>query len=328
MDTNRRHPVYDCIVPVSGGKDSHYQVIKILELGYNPLCVYARTDDISLIGRQNIDNIANLGVDLIEVNPNKELRRRISKYALETVGDISWCEHVLIFTVPFNIACQYGIPIIIYGENPQNEYGAGPKGTETVLELGYEWLQEFGGLNGLRVDDIQHAGIGSSKQLYQYRMPDGYHLDITEPKAYFLGQFFPWDGQENFKVAFDHGMQVFPGGIEGTGGCIYENLDNHQTGIHDYFKYIKFGFGRATDIMSSYLRRGIITRNCAKSTILEFDGQSYSRYLGKGLGAILDEIDMTRKEFRVCVDKFTNTELFELTADYPKPKFLQDLMDA
>src|SRR5690242_6753847 len=50
---------WDCIVPVSGGKDSTYQVVRLLQLGMNPLCVTATTCDLSDIGRKNIENIKN-----------------------------------------------------------------------------------------------------------------------------------------------------------------------------------------------------------------------------------------------------------------------------
>ena len=114
---------YDCIVPVSGGKDSHYQVIKLLEFGLNPLCVTATTDSLSGIGRRNIENLKALGVDYIEVSVNPRVRRRINKLALIQIGDISWPEHVTIFTIPVRIAAQLNVPLIIWGENPQNEYG-------------------------------------------------------------------------------------------------------------------------------------------------------------------------------------------------------------
>ncbi len=114
---------YDCIVPVSGGKDSHYQLIRLLELGMNPLCVTATTDDLSPIGRRNIENMKRLGVDFVEVTTNPVVRRKINKFTLSTIGDVSWPEHVTIFTVPVRIAVQFGVPLIVWGENPQHEYG-------------------------------------------------------------------------------------------------------------------------------------------------------------------------------------------------------------
>ena len=114
---------YDCIVPVSGGKDSHFQAIRMLELGMNPLCITATTDHLSDIGRRNIENLKRLGVDYIEVTPNPLVRRKINRLALTQIGDISWPEHVLIFTIPVRLAVQLNIPLIVWGENSQNEYG-------------------------------------------------------------------------------------------------------------------------------------------------------------------------------------------------------------
>ena len=105
---------YDCIIPVSGGKDSTFQVIKMLEHNMNPLCVTAMTDKLTDIGRYNLDNIKKLGVDHIEVSTDPVLRRRINKFTLKSVGDISWAEHITIFTIPVRIACKFDIPLIIW----------------------------------------------------------------------------------------------------------------------------------------------------------------------------------------------------------------------
>ena len=161
---------YDCIIPVSGGKDSHSQTIRLLELGMNPLCVTATTDKLSDIGRRNIENIKNLGVDYIEVTTNPAVRRRINRLALTEIGDISWPEHVTIFTIPVRIAVQFNTPLIIWGENSQNEYG-GPAAAAENNTLTRRWLEEFGGLLGLRVSDlIGHDGI-EKKASYPVLIP-------------------------------------------------------------------------------------------------------------------------------------------------------------
>ena len=105
------------------GKDSTYQVIKMLEFGMNPLCVTSTTCDLSEIGRTNIENIKSLGVDYVEFTPNPIVRRKLNRLGLEMIGDISWPEHISINTMPVRVAVQYGIKLIIWGENSQNEYG-------------------------------------------------------------------------------------------------------------------------------------------------------------------------------------------------------------
>ena len=115
---------YDCIVPVSGGKDSTSQVILLLELDINPLCVTASTDSLSDIGRRNIENIKRLGVDYLEMTTNPIVRRKNNRFCLTEIGDISWPEHVSIFTIPIRFAAKLGVPLITWGENSQHA-GAG-----------------------------------------------------------------------------------------------------------------------------------------------------------------------------------------------------------
>jgi N-acetyl sugar amidotransferase len=299
---------YDCLVPVSGGKDSTYQTIRMLELGMNPLCVTATTDMLSDVGRRNIENLKKLGVDHIEVSVNPVVRRRINRLALTTVGDISWPEHVTIFTIPVRIAVQLGIPLIVWGENSQNEYG-GPAGAAENNVLSRRWLEEFGGLLGLRVTDlIGQEGI-ERRHLIQYTYPSDDELKSVGVTGIFLGYYLPWDGWGNALYAQAHGFETFPHVIEGS-AVNYENLDNVQTGIHDYFKFLKFGFGRATDLVCLQLRRGRLSREDGMRIVKRLDGKFPSTYLGVPLESVLREIEMTEEEFvRVC-DLFTNKKLF------------------
>lgn len=314
---------YHCVVPVSGGKDSHFQVIKAKEYGLNPLCITASTDHLSVIGRSNLDNIAKLGVDLIETNVASNIRRKINKHTLKEIGDISWAEHVTIFTIPVRMAILFKIPLIIWGENPQNEYG-GPYRAQEARKLDQRWLQEYGGLNGLRVSDLIDQGIATRQELELYTYPN---LALGTTNGIFLGQYFPWDGAENATIAIKHGFKTYYGPVEGV-GYDYENLDNLQTGIHDRFKYLKFGFGRCTDLVCNHIRRSNITRNEGKEIIYEFDGKYPSTYLGVPLEEILININMKVEEYLEVENKFANKELFECNKGrIPWPKFKRYILD-
>lgn len=324
LQTKQMRFNYDCVIPVSGGKDSTYQVVKALEYGLNPLAVTASTDHLSGIGRSNLDNIGKLGVDHIEVTVNRKLRSKISAYALREIGDISWVEHVTIFTIPVRVAIQFGIPLIIWGENPQSEYG-GPYKAQQARKLDQRWLQEFGGLNGLRVSDLVDMGQGSERELMLYTYPD---LNLKTTNGIFLGQFFPWDGLENAITAGRHGFKTWYGPVEGV-GYNYENLDNHQTGIHDYFKYLKFGFGRATDLVNNHIRRGRLQRESAKGIIFQYDGKYPSTYLGMSLEEILEPLEIKIEEFLDICNKFANKDLFDVKkGQIPRAKFKERLRDA
>lgn len=299
---------YDCIIPVSGGKDSYFQTIRILELGMNPLCVTATTDKLTDIGRRNIENLKKLGVDYIEVTMNPVVRRRINRLALTQIGDISWPEHIAIFTIPARIAVQFNVPLIIWGENSQNEYG-GPAGAAENNRLNRPWLEEFGGLLGLRVSDVVGQECIEPKHLIQYTYPSDEELKRVGVTGLFLGYYVPWDGYQNALVAQAHGFETYHKTVEGS-LVNYENLDNAQTGIHDYFKFLKYGFGRATDLACLHIRRGRLSREDALKLVKRHDGKFPWNYLGCPLQEILKDIEMTVEEFIKVCDRFTNKKLF------------------
>lgn len=299
---------WDCVIPVSGGKDSHFQVIRVLQLGLNPLCVTATTCDLSDIGRRNIQNLKSLGVDYVEVSPNPVVRRKLNRIGLTQVGDISWPEHVGIFTIPVRVAVQYGVPLIAWGENSQNEYG-GPAAASEDNVLTRRWLEEFGGLLGLRVSDLVGMEEIEKKHLILYTYPSDEDLKRVGVTGIFLGYYTPWDGYSNALLAQAHGFSTLSTTVEGS-IVNYENLDNHQTGIHDYFKFLKFGFGRATDIACLHVRRERISREDALTLVRKHDGRFPSTYLGKPLEQILEPLDLSVEQFIEICDRFTNKKIF------------------
>jgi hypothetical protein len=197
------------------------------------------------------------------------------------------------------------IPLVLYGECPENEAG-GPVAAQSAASMSRRWLEEFGGLNGLRVSDLVDAGIASRQALFQYTYP----TDTWAPHAAFVGHYFPWDGEANAELAREHG---FEWALVAPTGNIWkhENLDNAQTGLHDWFRYLKFGYGRATDQVSYRIRRGRITREQGVMAIRKYDGQCPNEYLGVYTEEILRDIGMSLRELIACERRFTNPELFE-----------------
>ncbi len=307
--TSKDSSKWDCIIPVSGGKDSHSQVIRMLQFGMNPLCITATTCHLSDIGRKNIESIKRLGVDYVEFTPNPIIRRKLNRIGLAQVGDISWPEHVGIFTIPVKAAVQFNVPLIIWGENSQNEYGGPASACENNV-LNRRWLEEFGGLLGLRVSDVIGMDGVEVKHLIPYTYPTDEELTRVGVTGIFLGYYIPWDGYSNALLAQTYGFSTLTTTVEGS-IVNYENLDNYQTGIHDYFKFLKFGFGRATDITCLHLRRNRLTRRDAIDIVRKHDGKFPWSYLGKPLEEILKHIDMSVNEFIEICDRFTNKKLFK-----------------
>ncbi len=299
---------WDCVIPVSGGKDSTYQVLRMLEFGMKPLCVTSTTCHLSDIGRKNIENIKRLGVDYIEFSPNPTVRKKLNRIGLTVIGDISWPEHIAINTMPVRVAVQYGIKLIVWGENSQNEYG-GPASASESKVLTWEWLLQFAGFLGLRVTDVIGMEDITRGDMISYSYPSDKELARVGVTGIFLGYYLPWDGYTNALIAQANGFSTLQHTVEGS-IVNYENLDNHQTGIHDYFKFLKFGFGRATDLACSHIRRGRLTRDEGLSLVKKHDGKFPHTCLGMKLEDILSPIGVTMEEFIKICDQFTSKSIF------------------
>jgi hypothetical protein len=198
-------------------------------------------------------------VRTVEIVPNQTVRKKLNRISLETCGDISWPEHASIFRMPFQAALDMGKKLIVYGENPLNQYGS-PPGLEEGKEMSVQWASEFGGFLGLRPDDfIGMEGI-TKRDMADYQAPDVASIKSAGVAAVFLGQYIPWDSHRNAEVARVHGMSV-PGEPPAKANWwVEENLDNYQTGLHDYGLYLKYGYTRGTAQASVDMRSGRITR--------------------------------------------------------------------
>lgn len=297
----------EVIVPSSGGKDSHYQAIHLTEMGAHVTAVTATTCHLTDIGRKNIDNLKKIVHRTIEVSPNQKVRAKLNRYGLEWVGDISWPEHVAIFSTPFRVAADTGIKLIMYGENPQRQYG-GPAGSETATQMTERWVQEFGGFLGLRPSDL--IGVeGIRKQ----------DMEVYEPvwasgvEAHFLGQYVPWDSHMNALIARSSGMiqggeQPYPAAANWWRA---ENWDNKSTGIHDHFMFCKYGYGRGATQIAVDVRNGRVEREDALRWIHKYDGLFPHEYAGYPISDVLDSIDLTWERFLEIKRSYTNDDLFD-----------------
>jgi len=285
-----------CIVPSSGGKDSTYQVITLLNMGADVTVVTARTCHLTDIGRENIDNLARFA-PTIEVVPNMADRAELNRAGLDMVGDISLPEHWAIFSTPFRMAVQLGIPLIMYGENPQSQYG-GPMTELGAKIMTRRWTHEFGGFLGMRPSDI--TGMDMS----YYTLPG----NLEGIEAHFLGAYIPWDSHHNAEVAMAHGMRTFGKPPSEANWWEWENLDNAQTGVHDYLMYLKYGYGRVAAQMSVDIRTGRMSRDDGLKLLERMDGKYPSYYAGVSLEEILGRIGITVDRFDNLVERYAGAQ--------------------
>lgn len=309
---------YDCIIPVSGGKDSTYQAYFMKYVcGMNPLCVCFETTCVTELGQKNLDNISKMGIDVIHFKKNYEVYKKMVVESFKRVGDEMWPNHIGIFTIPVMIAVKFNIPLIIWGENSQQEYG-GPN-LESVKSsmLNRKWLEEFGGLLGNRIQDMIGVNGITEKELTPYIYPSDEDIERVGVTGIFLGHYFFWDARKQLEIVKKHGFCIKEDGpVEGT-YTNYENIDEKLVGLHDYLKYVKYGFGRATDHVGIDIRNNRLTREEGLKLVKQYDGK-YPYY---GVEEFVKYSGMPKEEVDEILDSFTNPILF--TQD-DNGKFLRD----
>ena len=299
-------PGWDCLIPCSGGKDSSYQAWFMKEMcGMNPLAVCFETTFETEVGRRNIDNISKMGIDLIHFKKNHKAYKSMVIEGFKSVGDEMWPNHIGIFTIPIMVAVKFNIPLVIYGENSQQEYG-GPLNEVKNRYCDRRWLEEFGGLLGMRIEDMIGVDGLTKKDLTPYFYPSDEDIKRVGVTSLFLGHYFFWDARKQLEIVKKEGFAVANEPLEGT-YTNYENLDEKMVSLHDYLKFVKYGFGRCTDHVGIDIRNNRMTREEAFKLVEDIDG----KYPHKGIAAFHEYSGISIEEIDEIIDSFTNPMLFK-----------------
>jgi N-acetyl sugar amidotransferase len=257
---------YDCLVPVSGGKDSTWQVVKCLEYGLRPLAVTWKTPARTGIGQRNLDNLVALGVDHIDYQIDPKIEARFMLKALERFGSTAIPMHLALFNIPLKLAAAYRIPLVVWGENSAIEYG-GVDEAHLGYKLDRTWYRTYGVTHGTTAADWVGPDF-TAKELTAYFGPDPDDLEAQGVRAIFLGWYFPWDPETSLVVAKAHGFRPDPAGAR-TGYYDYADIDDDFISIHHWLKWYKFGFTRLSDNLALEIRNGRMTRERAIEIIRE-----------------------------------------------------------
>jgi len=302
---------YDCIIPVSGGKDSCYQAIVMRDkYNMNPLCVNHSPCELTQVGRENLEFLSDQGFDIISVIANRKAYREMVRIGFFKLGDSCWPEHIGIFTAPVRVAVNYDIPLIIWGENSQFEYG-GPATQSENNFLDRNWLEQFQML-GHRISDIVHDGVNIN-DVKTHLYPSDEEINRVGITGLFLGYFESWDTMRNLNLVEKLGWKRNPEGAVDGAYNDFENLDCKWIGgLHDYMKFIKFGYGRATDQLCIEIRANRMTREAA---VEAYKGTTEGTLPNTYIPDFLKYLGISIDEFTDNMDRFTNKSLFERNED-------------
>jgi N-acetyl sugar amidotransferase len=262
---------YDCLIPVSGGKDSTWQVIQCRNLGLNPLAVTWKTPARTELGRKNLENLVSLGVDHIDYQVSPQVERKFMLAAYERFGSTALPMHMALFNIPLTLAVRFSIPLVVWGENSAFEYG-NDADAERGFRLDSAWLKKYGVTHGTVWQDWVGPSL-SEKELTPYRGPSDQELEAAGVNAVFLGYYLRWDPAETYRIAKEHGFQEDKSGPR-TGYYAYADIDDDFISLHHFLKWHKFGFTRAFDNLSIEIRQGRINREEAIATLKRLGDQT------------------------------------------------------
>ncbi len=317
-EAQKRETPYDCVIGVSGGKDSTFQAVIAKEkLGLNPLLVNCVPNKITPVGQHNIDNLSGLGFDMIKVYPDPEIAKKLSRHAFYTLGNTCNYAERALWASSLHIAKKFNIPLIIQGEN-------------TAIVLGTRQHTDTTGnaFNVLSYNTIQNASLDAlpkdefpPHKLWMYRFPDIEKMREQSISAIWLQYYLKnWSQVGNADFAVARGLRGrMTEDLHDIGRYRrFSALDDDTVIVNQMIKYLKFGFGFATDEACYDIREGRLTREDAIWYVQEYDGKCGQQYID----AFCKYIDITLKEFWRTVDSYINKKLFfKDSKGRWKPKF-------
>jgi N-acetyl sugar amidotransferase len=296
---------YDVVVPCSGGKDGGFVAHQLkYRYGMNPLTVTWAPLKPTEVGRRNLDAFIASGFDNILGTPNGKVTRKLTQLAFSHQGDPFQPFIYGQTNFPLQIAVRYNIPLIMYGENGEVEYGGDGKNAFRPDRDIEDHDKHY--FSGLPPQFWTEHGV-SAADLRPFMAPP--HEDIVRngTTINFFGYYKLWDPQENFYYCTEHtGFSPNPERSEGTYSK-YASLDDRVDGFHYYLGYIKFGIGRTTSDAAHEIRDGKITREEGIALVKRYDGEFPAKYFEE----FLEYCALSREEFAEVVDSWRSPHLWE-----------------
>lgn len=299
---------YDCLVPVSGGKDSTWQIIRCLEYGLHPLAVTWKSPGRTPVGQRNLNNLVNLGVDHIDYQVNPEVERQFMRKTLDRLGSTAIPMHLALFNIPLTIAARFDIPLVVWGENSAFEYG-GDADASKGFRLDTEWLRRYGVTQGTTAEDWIDEDL-TREELTPYFGPGDATLESRGLLAVFLGYYFEWDPETSLKAAQAKGFETRAEGPK-TGIYDYADIDDDFISIHHFLKWYKFGFTRSYDNLSLEIRNGRMSRNEA----IDWLRRRGDETPWDDIRSLCRFLRISQTEFFEMIEKFRNQDIWHRRND-------------
>lgn len=298
---------YDCIIPVSGGKDSYYQThVMVSEYGLKPLLVTYHGNNYLPEGDYNRDHMRHaFDADHLVFGPSVEVLKKLNRLCFRKMGDMNWHAHCGIMTYPIKIAVKFNVPLMVWGEvawdisgmfEPDDfvEFSARVRHEHALR--GFEWYD-------LLNDPAENL---KEKDLSWAKYPTDAEVLRVGVRGLYIGNFFKWDpNQHTPLVQKKYGFKPAEKPFERTYRAASNLDDRYENGAHDLLKFIKFGYGRASDHASKDIRTGYMAREQGIEMVRKHD-----HVVSQDLYHWLEYVEMSEDEFWATADKFRDPRVW------------------
>lgn len=309
--TKKKNQFFDCIIGVSGGKDSTRQALWVRDkLKLNPLLVSLSypPEQVSQLGVDNLSNLINLGFDVIVSGPAPGVWRRLIKEAFMKFANWAKAAEVALYGSVPKMAIKYNIELIFIGENQSL------RDPKTIGRNPWEYnnISSQNTLDGGDISWMQDTE-SSMKNLIPYTFPTSKEITNANLNIIDLGWFMKdWDNQTNAEYSCLSGIEIRTDSPQNTGDLLgVSALDEDWVTLNQMIKYYKFGFGKVTDYVNEDIRAGRISRENAIKLVEKYDGCCSHKYIK----SFCDYIEISTDNFWECVKDNLNKELFEIDSN-------------
>lgn len=319
--TNSRSS-YDCIVTVSGGKDSMRQAFFARdELDLKPLLVNSAypPEQLHERGAKNLGNLISHGFDTVSMSLDPQLWKKMMRASFFAYGNQAKSTEMALYSIPIHVAIAYKIPLVFLGENPLYVLGQQEGKAKGGNATGMHYSNT---LEGGSPDKIAQ-NIASKKDTYFYRYPSDDELDFGNLRIVYLGYYIEdWSLLKNAELGIENGLIIRDDNPDNTGDYFgVSALDEEFKIVNAMIKYIKFGYGAVTDQVCIAMNNGLLSRKEGFEVVKKFDGKCAQYYIE----LFCDYLEITHDEFWEVVESYRGKDAWkkdqngkwQLKANYP-----------
>lgn len=288
---------FDCIVPVTGGGDSYFIVHTVKNvLGMNPLLVNYNSQYNTKVGIRNLANLSTVfDCDIVTSTLSPDLLKRITRHTLRKFGSMYWQVMAGYLTFPVQIAVKFRIPLIVWGVHPWSDQ-TGMFSHFNEVEMTERCRKEHG-MMGVAAEDLIDSEAGVTRSdILPFMYPHDYELESIGVRGLYLSNYIRWDAKKQHEFMIDY--YGYETAVQQRTFNTYEDVHCfHSAGVHDYIKYIKYGYSKVTDHASREIRLKRMSREEGIEAV-----RKYADRMPNDLGLFLEWAEISERDFFACID--------------------------